>query len=460
MGISAGIETRVNTHTQNSQGAPRIAALSGGGWVVAWISDGQDGSGLGVYQQAYSANGTPSGGENRVNSNAANNQSPATIAALANGGWIVAWDSMEQDGSGTDVYQQAYLANGTPAGSETRVNTYTLNSQSVWEIVALIGGGWVVTWQSDGQDGSNLGVYQKVYSADGNALGGDVRVNSYTANIQMGPRATALSNGGWVVTWMSFGQDGAGSGIYQQAYSADGMPLGSESLVNSCRLKWQQLQQITALSSGGWVVAWQSEGQDGSAHGVYQQAYFADGSPAGGEVQVNSYTDGEQWGVHITALTGGGWVVTWGSESQDSSGSDSGVYQQVYAADGTPVGGETRVNTYSQGNQRNPEIEALPGGGWVVVWVSDFQDGNRLGVYQQIYAGNGTPFGGEMRVNSYTIDAQYQPQIAALSDGRWVVTWMSNGQDGSELGVYQRMFSIIDEAGETMDATRGNDVLN
>jgi len=39
--------------------------------------------------------------------------------------------------------------------------------------------------------------------------GTEFRVNTYTSNAQSNPSVTALSGGGFVVTWMSYGQDGS-----------------------------------------------------------------------------------------------------------------------------------------------------------------------------------------------------------------------------------------------------------
>jgi hypothetical protein len=47
---------------------------------------------------------------------------------------------------------------------ETRVNITTAFNQ--WEAsVASLGNGWVVTWTSDGQDGSLAGVYMQCFNA-------------------------------------------------------------------------------------------------------------------------------------------------------------------------------------------------------------------------------------------------------------------------------------------------------
>ncbi|MEP8791155.1 hypothetical protein ABKV84_23465, partial [Enterobacter hormaechei] len=72
-----------------------------------------------------------------------------------------------------------------------------------------------------------------------------------------------------------------------------------------------------------------------------------------------------------------------------------GVYQQHYDSEGHPVGGEQRVNTYRNGDQKAPSVAHLPpsetnaSGGWVVVWSSYGQDGSEEGIFQQRF----TPVG-------------------------------------------------------------------
>lgn len=451
MPIIAGPDTRVNTTTAANQAFQEVTALVGGGWVVTWLSLGQNDAGSGVYQQAYDADGTPQGGETLVNTFTTGDQAGQQVTALDSGGWVVTWVSSGQDGSAYGLYQQAYAANGTPQGGETQVNTFTTGDQGSQQVTALDSGGWVVTWMSSGQDGSNYGVYQQVYAANGTALGGETQVNTYTTSDQSFQQVTALDSGGWVVTWHSLGgQDGSDVGVYQRAYAANGTPQGGETLVNTFTTDYQSSPQIVALDGGGWVVTWQSYSQDGSAYGIYQQAYAANGTPQGAETHVSTFTTGDQREPYITALDDGGWVVTWRSFGQD--GSDYGIYQQAYASNGAPVGGETQVNTFTANQQLAMQVTGLNGGGWVVIWHSANQDGDGYGVYQQAYAADGTPEGAEIQVNTFTASDQQYPQVSALEDGGWVVTWWSTGQDGAGLGVYQKTFHIND-APEGADAT-------
>ncbi|EGF89942.1 VBCS repeat-containing protein [Asticcacaulis biprosthecium C19] len=61
----------------------------------------------------------------------------------------------------------------------------------------------------------------------------ETRANSFITGDQFAPSITRLSNGGNVVAWESYGQDGDASGIYLQRYDADGTATGVETRANS-----------------------------------------------------------------------------------------------------------------------------------------------------------------------------------------------------------------------------------
>ena len=171
-----------------------------------------------------------------------------------------------------------------PTGTDTQVNTYTSSDQIYSSVTALNDGGFVVTWSSDGQDGSGYGIYGQRYAADGTPVGSEFRANTSTSSDQIYSSVTALNDGGFVVTWSSFGQDGSGYGIYGQRYAADGTPVGSEFRANTSTSSDQVYSSVTALNDGGFVVTWSSDGQDGSGWGIYGQRYAADGTPGGERV--------------------------------------------------------------------------------------------------------------------------------------------------------------------------------
>jgi hypothetical protein len=279
------------------------------------------------------------------------------------------------------------FAQFNPVGTEFQINTHITNAQRYPSVTGLTGGGFVVTWQSDGQDGNGFGIYGQVFDNSGNMVGTEFRVNTYTTNEQADPSVAGLTGGGFVVTWQSDAQDGNGFGIYGQVFDNSGNMVGTEFRVNTYTTGWQCWPSVAGLAGGGFVVTWTSSDQDGNGFGIYGQIFDSAGTKVGSEFRVNTCTGGSQTGSLIAGLTGGGFVVTWNSDGQDGSG--DGVYGQVFDSSGTKMGEEFRVNTYTNNGQSSSSVAGLTGGGFVVTWNSDGQDGSGDGVYGQRFSGGG-----------------------------------------------------------------------
>ena len=307
------------------------------------------------------------------------------------------------------------------AGNEFQVNTFTDNEQQYQSVTGLTDGGFVVTWESYGQDGSGYGIYGQRYNSDGSTSGSEFRVNSTTNLDQGGPSVTGLADGGFVVTWHSDDQDGSYNGVYGQRYNSSGAAVGSEFRINSVTADVQWWSSVTGLSDGGFVVTWQSSGQDGSLYGVYGQRYDSSGNTAGTEFLVNTETTSSQELPSVTALADGGFVVTWNSLDQD--GSSYGVYGQAYDSAGNTVGSEFQINTETDNFQYHPSVAGLTDGGFVVTWASLGQDGSSVGVYGQIFSVSGTspevsqssPAGSVSNVSISTV-SQAQEAMAAVDN--------------------------------------------
>jgi Ca2+-binding RTX toxin-like protein len=392
--------------------------------------------------------------ETLVNSYTTNAQVQATTTALADGGWVVNWWGYGTGDSGIGILQQRYAADGDAVGSETLVNSYTTGNQASPTTVALSDGGWVVTWYGEGAgDSVDNGIFQQRYAANGNTVGSEILVNTYITGNQSDPRTTALTDGGWVVTWHGYGTgDSVDNGIFQQRYAANGNAVGSEILVNSYTTNEQYYPTTTGLADGGWVVTWYGEGT-GENSGIFQQRYAANGHTVGSETLVNSYTTNDQINSSVTALPDGGWVVTW--EGEGTGDGDSGIFQQRYAGDGDAVGSETRVNTYITNTQDRPTTTVLADGGWVVLWHGEGA-GDSEGIFQQRYAANGDAMGSETQVNSYTTGSQTYPTVTALANGGWIVTWHGEGT-GDVDGIFQRHFAADIDGSNHSDKLIGTD---
>jgi hypothetical protein len=339
---------------------------------------------------------------------------------------------------------QRYDANGNLVGQETMAGTRSEGFQSEASVIALAGGGWVVAWTASSGSLANSvsDVYARVFPVTG--LGGsDIKINNDGLTGNITPTLAALQDGGWLATWA------CSTGIYGQRHSASGQAVGSAFKVSEATLV---KPAVTGLTDGGWLVSWTHWPTDNNAE-ILARRYLASGDAADDAFQVNTFTDGMQISPTATGLNDGGWLVVWQSMGRDAGadGASAGIYAQRYSANGVAMGSEFRVNTHLANEQSLPSVTRLTDGGWLVTWQSLAQETVEMayGVYGQRYSATGTAMGDEFGVNTHTPDIQGSPTVAALPNGGWVVSWMSQGQDGSGGGIYAQAFDANGLAAHT-----------
>ena len=349
-GTPRGSEFQVNTYTTGYQFQAAVASDADGNFVVVWVSTGQDGSADGVFGQRFDANGVRQGGEFLVNSYTTGDQHSAGVAAGANGDFVVVWSS--DDGSLEGIFAQRFNASGTPQGAEFPVNTFTPSRQFMPAVAADTSGNFVVVWQSYANDGSQYGIFGQRFDAAGTPQGSEFRANSYTTGAQLLPHVAADASGAFVVAWESFAQDGSSTGLFGQRFDATGIPRGGEFQINSYTTSYQVNPVVASDAHGDFVVVWTSySGQDGNATGVFGRHFDASGAPFGADFQVNSYTTGYQTRAVVASSAHGDFVVAWDSDPQE--GSSLGVFGQRYSdlifKDGFETGDLSRWSAASTG---------------------------------------------------------------------------------------------------------------
>ena len=113
--------------------------------------------------------------------NPVNTGESGAVSGLVDGGYVVAWHS----GSENEIYAQRFSSDGNKQGEETLINTVTADKQRCPNVAGLPDGGYVITWMSNGEDGSGWGVYSQKYSATGEKIGDAALVNAHTAGDQL-----------------------------------------------------------------------------------------------------------------------------------------------------------------------------------------------------------------------------------------------------------------------------------
>jgi len=352
-----GSEFRVNTHNEDVENRSGVADLLDGGFVVTWFA--YRGAGFHIYAQRYNSSGQPVGTEFRVNTHSGVGQVAPAVAGLSGGGFIIVWESYDQDGSYDGIYGQRYDDQGNPAGAEFRVNSNTLYDQQNASVAGLENGGFVVVWDSY-ISSNDTSVYGQRYDAAGVPVGGEFKINRDAQNGgRRNPLIAAQKGGGFVVIWRSSGA--SKDGIYGQRFDHKGRRLGSKFKISSEHLNGGN--QLASLEDGGFIVTWYH-----NVKGIQALRYDAAGAPVGTPFRVNPDPHFSYVEPSVVGLSDGGFVVTYVSEFNNQP---DVVLGRQYDAAGAPLGRPFFVNTFGTHSLHTPRAAGLKNGRFVIIWTWD-----------------------------------------------------------------------------------------
>jgi hypothetical protein len=222
-GLTISNEFLVNQFTNFNQRTPVIAALQGGGFVIAWVSeqertalnlsgiDNVNGTSpdligqpsVDIYARIFNGSGAAAGNEFPVNTDSNPCANPS-VAAGSDGGFMVAWTARDMTNSqnSLDIYSRSFSGAGT-GGTALRVNSHLYGDQYAPRLSA-VGTDYLAVWTSLAQDGSREGVFGQFLTGNGGTVGGEFRVNTTTVSQQMQPAVASDGVGQFLVVWTSF----------------------------------------------------------------------------------------------------------------------------------------------------------------------------------------------------------------------------------------------------------------
>jgi len=210
-----------------------VASDSAGNFVVVWENNIGGYSAYDIAGQRFASSGVPLGPEFRINTYTTGFDLNPAVASDSSGNFVVIWNNIGQDGSEYGVFGQRFASSGAPLGSEFRVNTYTTSRQTYFSVAADPPGNFIVAWQSLGQDGSFFGVFGQRFATSGAPLGPEFRINTYTTFEQGAPSVAVDSAGNFVVVWFNIGYDAPSVGIFGQRFASSGVPLAAPWVISS-----------------------------------------------------------------------------------------------------------------------------------------------------------------------------------------------------------------------------------
>ncbi|HKY91878.1 MAG TPA: hypothetical protein VJM11_12600 [Nevskiaceae bacterium] len=307
-------------------------------------------------------------------------------------------------------------------GFNERVNTTTAGRQYSSDIARDAIGNTVVVWVSNDQDGDGSGIFGQRYAADGRALGEEFAINTRTTGDQRNPRVAMSATGRFVVTWA--GPDPDGDGVHVRRYNAQGAALGDQVRVNGEVAGYQVRPDVAMDAAGNFTVIWTGPGAEGAAVDVFQRRFAADGTPLGDQRRVNKATAYDQDYATIAMDADGDAVIAW-ENYEEPLGEYTVFYRRFDSTGAARDTVDVRVAVTGE-SQQSPAAAMDATGGFVIAWCDSFYvvpEPPEHYIYARRFAAGGNPRDADPLVVRATAARVLPWAVATDATGDTVVTW-------------------------------------
>ena len=330
------------------------------------------------------------------------------------------------------------------------VNTTATENQFNSDVIRLSDGRWLMVWQTN--DAHPTGdLYGRIYDNDWSNPTAEFRINAdhdETVFQFAEPRAVALADGEFAVVWHD------NSGLAYRAFEPDGTPK-TEADIDLGGVQgmpegpdWQL--GVAATGDGGFVVTFLRPVLEDGLFPLGDKVYarFVGGTLNGHEVEVSSSFAAARATQVIKVAEG--YLVSWTDrDSYDAEDASAGtpMYQMVRSdgiitgnnqpASETWVGGS--VDKQGAESHGAGEIAALSDGGYVITWIQEDGDGHR-DIYLRRFSNSHEASDQILVADDIGTPAvelvtglQGGPFVAGMIDGGWVVVWTKGEAENSQV---------------------------
>ncbi|WP_158589869.1 beta strand repeat-containing protein [Gemmobacter lutimaris] len=409
--------------------------------------------------------------ETVVNTTVNNIQSEPRIIQLTNGNMIVAWTSSDDTGvgspNGTDIIGQILDPFGAKIGAEFRLNiAFNVDDERDFSLAALPGGGFIVAYEDTDANGTSIRLQE--FNASGTSVTASTSVvsdGSTAVPNYSDPEIAASSDTSVMIAYTV--TTGAGvSNVSFRIYNPTTDTYGAETIGMSGAATGNV--KIATLTNGNYVLVGTRSDTDNSL--VYRIFNAAGTSVLGASFVTGTDNNGQNdREPAITALTGGGFVITY----TNTDSNDTDVNFRIYSAVGVQTGSGTVAGSAFTDNNNQSKVVALEDGGFIILWDDD-ESGNNAGRGQR-FSATGSLVGAE-----FVFDPSDGSVVDAilLGDGRVALVKQSGeielqifdtrdgvnspavySPDSHQIGTVGNDTFTADSSADVVHAWDGNDVV-
>lgn len=360
------------------------------------------------------------------------------VIALKNGNTLAAWQD-DRDGNGIhQIYARVFDADGNAVTGEIVVNSVASGEQRKPAIAADDQGNFVVVWEDDQDNNGYYQILARGFYANGSERFADMTVNSVGSGQQLSPAVAMDYNGRFVVAWED---DKDGNGYYQilaRGFNANGSQRFADRTVNSVAAG-QQFNPVMAMdSSGDFVVVWEDDQNNDGDFTLLGRGFNDNGSQRFADMAINSNASGHQQSAAIGMDDYGRFTVAW---QDDKDG--NGYYQimaRAFNANGSVPINDFTVNSKADGQQLAPGIGVSGNGNFVVSFEDDNDDNGYFQIYAKAYSASGSVHTSDFTVNSDASGQQRYP-VVGFNGSRYVIAWQDDMDSDGDYGILMRNFN-------------------
>jgi len=283
--------------------------------------------------------------------------------------YVIVWGCYDGNINQKVVYAKKFPDNGYP------VFDVTVQDFPGYPSSAMDGeGNFVVTYEN--KVDSEYGIYAKKYDRECNLMK-SFKVSSDSPYNRRSPSVAMSKNGNFVVTWENYDyeDDILFRKVSAKLYDQNADPVDEEFLVNTDQSS-QSKARPAMSDNGDFVIIWLGYSEEDDTSGIYAQLYDAEGNMKGIEFLACKYIGFPMNDPAIAMDSIGDFVVAWtsGWDKSDPNSSQDGSYSGIFAKrfdyDGNAIGDEFQVNTNTYLQQLDPSVAMDSDGDFVITWSS------------------------------------------------------------------------------------------
>ena len=394
---------------------------------------------------------TALGPEFQVNTNSGGNngisgaQDLPDVAVLPDGRFVVTYQS-DYFGSATDTDPIVAIFNANGTTSLAYRDTFNFGAhQKVPAVAARLDGGFGVVFQNDRHangtvdaNGPNItyvpvsaagAVLSPIAVADFNAgAGHDALQNPAIATLSTGRQVVAFER-----VWTALTDDDVFLNVVNAAGTETQFSISNPLSVSS-DASWQANPAVAAIGNQAIVVYEDGTGTTTASANIKVRIFDGTSNTLAAALTVADHSARLRT-ADVAAIDDHRYAIVYGDQND--------IWARIYDTTSSAFSPEVQIDV-TGGFSLNPQVSALPGGGFLVTWAQ--YNGADYDVRTRLFGSSGNAIGSDFVVTSLTDASQFTPTVA-VSGHNVLFAWVdfaSRPGDTAAPGVRGRIFAVTD----------------